>query len=116
MRRKRIEAAEKIAANLVPAEAAIDAALRHTADLSNAILDGRISTGVSARVGHPALEEVGHAFQLIMQARSRIVAAHDRLAETQVQMGLREVAFGGLGDKPSEGVPKGGLALVDRAA
>lgn len=94
MLKNRREAATKVADSLFAAEAAIDAALARAADLSTALVNARTEANLSAIVGQEAFEGAAAALGALVRARADIVETHKRLSETQIQIGLRAVAFG----------------------
>ncbi len=114
MLKQRRLAAEKIAAELFAAEAAIDAAIAATARLAAVMPVARQEAGMAPHFGHDAVMRSVATMTKLAEARAAIIATHDALAETQKQAGLREVNFLG-GDKPPAedfGWPKGHLRAV----
>lgn len=99
---KRVEAARTGAQKLMQTEAAIDQALRQTAELVALLPSLRMDTGLSAVVGQEAVETVGEALSHILTARRTIVKAHGDLQAVREQIGCRAVAMGVL-DKPADG-------------
>jgi hypothetical protein len=100
MLKKRREAAETIAHRLLATEAAIDEALACAAKLTGAMPNARLTAGVAAQVGQEAMEQAVRTVSALVTARQAIVDTHKRLAETQIQVGLREINFGGMMLKP----------------
>jgi hypothetical protein len=113
MLNKRRQAAIKVVQSLYAAEDAIDVALARAADLNSTLVTARAEAEVSALMGHEAIQVAASAFAALARARSDIVEAHKRLSETKIQMGMRAVAIGDAGPKPSEGFTTGAhLAAV----
>lgn len=99
-RQMRIEAAQQVADRLFAAEVAIDAALTAAAELNAVIPVARTRANISAVVGQCAVESAAGTLSALVNARRYIVDTHNRLKETQDQIGLRTVSFGGGTDKP----------------
>jgi hypothetical protein len=103
MLKERRMVAEQIASALFEAEAAIDAAISKTAQLTGVMPALRQQARLSALVGQDALEHATHAITALAEARRSIVETHKGLSVAQEQVGLGAVAFGDPGDKP--GIP-----------
>ena len=100
---KRTEAARAGAEKLKSAEAAIDAALRETAELMGLLPTLRLETRLSAVVGQEAFANLGETLGHIISARRTIIEAHGALATVRSQMGCGAMAMGDLdkvGDPP----------------
>lgn len=103
MLKVRRQAAEQVAASLIAAETAIDAALTLTAKLAGQMPSVRADAGLSALIGQGALERAIEAMTALGLARNHIVATHKELSLAQTQIGLgaiNVVADGGSGEKP----------------
>lgn len=100
MRKQRIEAAEKVAAQLFDVEHKIDAALSSAAALAGLMPSVRRDARLSALHGQDALERSIRTVAALGEARREIVEAHKELSTTQAQVGLRTYAVGGLTEKP----------------
>lgn len=96
---KRTEAARAGAAKLMRAEAAIDAALRETAELMGLLPALRLETQLSAVIGQDAVANLGETLAHIVSARRTIIAAHGALSTVRTQIGCGSLASGDL-DKP----------------
>jgi len=92
--------AEQIAGALFEAEAAIDAALSKTAQLTGAMPALRQQAGLSAIVGQDAVERATQAIMALAEARRAIVETHKELSVAQQQVGLGAVMIDSGGDKP----------------
>jgi hypothetical protein len=114
MLNKRRHAAQEVAARLIAAEEAIDAALTAVADLNGYIPVARCEANLSAVIGQGAVEAAAETLAALVRARRGIVDTHHQLAETRDQIGLRTMALGGLGDKAQ--LNPGGLTIVERTA
>jgi len=104
MLKQRRMAAEQIAGALFEAEAAIDAALAKTAQLSGVMPSLRKMAGASALVGQDAVERASQAIMALAEARRAIVETHKELSVAQTQVGLGAVALGDGQDKPAPGM------------
>jgi hypothetical protein len=94
MLKERRMVAEQIASALFEAEAAIDAALSKTAQLTGIMPTLRQQARLSALVGQDAVERASHAIAALAEARRAIVETHKELSVAQEQVGLGAVAFG----------------------
>jgi hypothetical protein len=116
MLEKRRAAAQAVADNLIAAELAIDRALHSTALLSGSIPAARIDIGVAAEIGQEALEQASSTFAALVQARRGIIHTHRHLAKDQIDIGLREIALGGLMPKPPIAGHSPHLSIVSEKA
>ena len=114
---KKADAARAGARKLMEAEAALDNALRETAELVGMLPALRLEAGLSAVVGQAAVEDLGETLSHILIARRTMVRAHAGLQTVRVQMGCGAVAVGVL-DKPADGdAPRtSGSNVVERPA
>jgi hypothetical protein len=101
MLKERRRAADRVAAELFQAEAAIDAALNRTATLTAVVPAARAEAGLSALFGQGAIERLSETIAALAQARRGIVECHKELAIIRDQIGLGPSALGDLGQKPS---------------
>ena len=103
MLKERRMVAEQVAGALFEAEAAIDAALSKTAQLTGIMPMLRKQAGASALIGQDAVERASQAIMALAEARRAIVETHKELSVVQTQIGLGAVRMGGdPGDKPPE--------------
>lgn len=117
MLKERRMVAEQIAGALFEAEAAIDAAISKTAQLTGVMPALRSQAGASALVGQDAVERASQAIMALAEARRAIVETHKELSVAQVQVGLGAVAIDGGGTKPAAVVASGrNLRTVSTAA
>jgi hypothetical protein len=100
MLKERRMVAEQIACALFEAEAAIDAALSKTANLTGVMPALRKQAGASALIGQDAVERASQAIAALAEARRAIVETHRELSVAQDQVGLGAIALDGGGDKP----------------
>lgn len=100
MLKQRRMVAEQIAGALFEAEAAIDAALSKTAQLTGVMPALRQQAGLSALVGQDAVERATQAISALAEARRAIVETHKELSVAQGQVGLGAVMIDSGGDKP----------------
>ena len=107
MLKERIEAAQRIAADLHEAENAIDDAIIKIARLAATLPVARIETRMSAVVGQDAVSKVTQAVAAAGNVRQMITDAHHALGETQKQVGLGTRMFGAGLPKP----PSGSMAV-----
>ncbi len=111
---KRSDAARAGAEKLKQAEAAIDAAVRETAELMGLLPTLRLDAQLSAVIGQEALETLGITLTHILSARRTIVKAHGDLAEVRSQIGCGALALGDLGKVEGGDTPRtSGLRAVD---
>ena len=87
--------AEQVAGALFEAEAAIDAALSKTAQLTGIMPSLRKQAGASALIGQDALERATQAMMALAEARRAIVETHKELSVVQGQIGLGAVKMAG---------------------
>lgn len=109
---KRIDAARAGAQKLMRAEAAIDAALRETAELVGLLPSLRLEANLSAVIGQDAVEDLGQTLAHILSARRTIVRAHAGLQTVREQIGCRGVSVGDM-DKPGDVPRTGGLRTLN---
>ncbi len=101
MLKERRLAAEQVASALFEAEAAIDAALSKTAQLTGVMPNLRKMAGASALIGQDAVEHASQAIMALAEARRAIVETHKELSIVQGQIGLGAVRMAGdEGEKP----------------
>ncbi|KRA64652.1 hypothetical protein ASD89_21430 [Caulobacter sp. Root656] len=108
---KRTEAARAGAEKLMRAEAAIDAALRETAELMGLLPTLRLETKLSAVLGQQAVANLGETLAHIVSARRTIIETHSALAVVRTQIGCGHLAIGDM-DKTQEPPRTGGLHAV----
>jgi hypothetical protein len=108
---KRTEAARAGAEKLKRAEAAIDAALRETAELMGLLPSLRMETKLSAVLGQDAVANLGETLAHIVSARRTIIETHSALAAVRAQIGCGALASGDL-DKTDEPPRTGGFHAV----
>ena len=106
MLKNRQQAAQKVANRLFAVENAIDAAVRCAAELNAAMPEARSDARLSAVVGQDALDQAAEAFALLVQARRAMVETHNKLEETRIRIGLREVNVGDSYPKEPEAVSR----------
>ena len=108
----RITAAKDVAAKLFALEAAIDDALVCAAAMTIAMPAARARAKVSATVGHEATLLTGEVMSALLDARTKIVAAHGSLADVRDEMGLNTVASGDLWKLARSQRKESGLKVV----
>lgn len=109
---KRLDAARAGAQKLMRAEAAIDAALRETAELMGLLPSLRMEAHLSAVIGQDAVDDLGETLSHILSARRTIIRAHGGLQTVREQIGCRSVSVGEL-DKPEDGPRTGGFHALE---
>lgn len=114
MSRTRIIAAQGVVDRLHALERAIDAAIASGGELAMFMPQARIQAHVAAEVGQEALAHAAGALATLVQARGQVVAAHRELSNVKDQLGLRELAVGGAGDKPGDRPVQAHLSIVER--
>lgn len=111
MPRTRQIIAQRVADRLFAAESAIDLALTRAAELNASMPAARTDARLPAMVGQEALDKAAGAFASLVEARRRMVEAHQSLDATRAQIGLREVAAGDLIPKPAPARAEGGAPV-----
>ena len=115
MLKQRRDAAENVAKRLFAAEQAIDDAIYKVSDLAGYMPIARTNAKLSAVVGQDAIVQAAETLSALVAARGHLVATHNRLAEVRDQIGLREMAMGSTGAKPSELAQKQDETIVNMA-
>ena len=105
MLKERRMVAEQIASALFEAEAAIDAALSKTAQLTGVMPALRGKAGLSAIIGQDAVERATQAVMALAEARRAIVETHKELSIAQEQVGLGAVMVGDPGGDKGPNTP-----------
>jgi hypothetical protein len=100
MLKERRQAAEKVAAHLFAVEDGVDNAIARAAQFTSAMIEARSEAKLSAVVGQAELALAARATALMVEARQLIIDAHKQLAQTRVDVGLREIAFGDSSECP----------------
>jgi hypothetical protein len=100
MLKQRRQAAEKVAAHLFAVEEGVDTAISRTAQFTTAMIEARAEANLSAVIGQAELALASRATALMVEARQLIVDAHKQLAQTRIDVGLREVGFGDSSECP----------------
>jgi phosphoglycerate-specific signal transduction histidine kinase len=100
MRQQRIAAATKVASELFAAETAVDQALASLARLQATLPQARSTANLSAVVGHNIVAQIAQSMSTIVEIRGEIVDVHSKLDSLKTDIGLREMAMGGLMLKP----------------
>lgn len=112
MLNQRRDAARKVAENLFALESALDTALAQAGSLSAVLPAARAEAGVSALFGQEAMGSAAEALMLLVQARAKVLEAHNHLQETRCQLGLREYAVGDALQKPPSAQERVDLRIV----
>jgi len=112
MLKQRRQAAEKVATHLFAVEEGVDAAITRAVQFTAAMIEARAEANLSAVIGQAELALASRATQLMVEARQLIVDAHKQLAQTRVEIGLREVSFGEQGECPPTVAEGGNLRAV----
>jgi hypothetical protein len=107
----RIDIARNVAGHLFATEEAIDTAIASAAGLVGYMPTARQQARVSAEVGQEAFEQIIATMSTLGEARRKIVAAHQLLAESSAQARIPVQNFGGFVNKPSHQV-RAGLQVV----
>lgn len=100
MLKQRRNAAEDLAQRLFATEKAVDEAVCKMADLVGYMPVARMNANLSAVVGQDAISQAAETLSILVGARGRLVATHNRLAETRDQIGLQAMAMGSTDMKP----------------
>lgn len=107
-------AANEIAAKLLAAEAAIDAAVAAVATLTATMPIASQQANAGIHVGHEALMHAMESCSLLVKARSNIIRTHKALRTAQTVVGLGAVSFldTNCPDSAEAGAPTRHLAVV----
>jgi hypothetical protein len=100
MLKQRREAAEKVATHLFAVEEGVDNAISRAAQFTTAMIEARAEANLSAVVGQAELALASRATALMVEARQLIIDAHKQLAQTRIDVGLREISFGDTAECP----------------
>lgn len=100
---RRLGAATLVADRLGDSEAAIDVALGKLARFLADLPDAREKAQVAAPFGHQVYAELAGAYQLLVESRGRIVAAHTLLEDAREDLRLPRLDTMPGGDKPPTG-------------
>jgi hypothetical protein len=100
MLKQRRAAAEKVATHLFAVEEGVDAAISRAAMFTAVMIEARTEANLSAVVGQAELALASRATALMIEARQLIIDAHKQLAQTRIDVGLREISFGDPYDCP----------------
>ena len=112
MLKQRRQAAEKVATHLFAVEQGVDAAITRAAQFTAAMIEARTEANLSAVVGQAELALASRATALMIEARQLIIDAHKQLAQTRIDVGLREVSFGDTAECPPVVAEGGKLRAV----
>jgi hypothetical protein len=104
MMKQRLQAAEKVAGQLVPTEAGIDNTIASLMALSTTLMTAHEEANLSRVVSKEAFDSLGQAVALMFQVRSKVLEAHGHLVDTRDKIGLRTVGFGTWQSCPPMGV------------
>lgn len=108
MLKERRQATDKVTADFLQAEAAVDIAAQLAASCVSTLLEQRAAAGLPVSTGGAALQMVAEASMDIIRARQRFVDAHRALVEVRRDIGLGQ--FYGYGDvsecPPNEGAAR----------
>jgi hypothetical protein len=108
----RIAAAKDVAAALLALENAIDEALICASAMTIALPVARKRAKVSAVVGQDVTQLTGEALAALFAARSKIIEAHNGLANVRDELGLKTYASGDLWKLVPERKADQGLKIV----
>lgn len=100
MLKQRRNAAENLTRRLFATEQAVDEAICKMAELAGYMPVARVNANLSAVVGQDAILQAAETLTALVSARGRLVATHNRLAETRDQIGLQAMAMGSDDMKP----------------
>jgi hypothetical protein len=97
----RLQAAKRVADELLPAETDLDNAILHASRLAIAVIEGRRSAKLPLNTGHDGLALMSRASAKLVDARADMIAAHVAFRDTQEEIGLRAVSFGDIHESPN---------------
>jgi phosphoglycerate-specific signal transduction histidine kinase len=99
MLNQRIAAATKVAKELYESEAAVDGALASLARLQASLPEARRIANLSPVMGQDVVAQISRSMANLVQVRGAVVDVHAKLDEIKTDIGLREMAMGGLMQK-----------------
>jgi hypothetical protein len=99
MQNQRIAAAAKVAKELFESEAAVDQALVSLARLQASLPEARRIANLSPVMGQDVVAQISRTMASLVQVRGTVVDVHGKLDEIKTDIGLREMAMGGLMQK-----------------
>lgn len=94
MLKERLAMANKVAAELHEAEAAIDAALKKMGTLMASLPEAQASAKLSPVASDIAFTHLGAAITAMMSGRTNMVALHHELSAMKDKIGLRNIVVG----------------------
>lgn len=100
MLNQRHEIARAIAAELLPAEQDVDAAILHNARLTILAIEGRKAARVPLSTGQQGLDLVTRANARLVEARGLLAEAHAAFRQTQSEVGLGAFSYGDVAECP----------------
>jgi uncharacterized protein YqgV (UPF0045/DUF77 family) len=103
MLKQRLQAAERVAEQLTPAETDIDNTISSLMALSVAMMTAITEAKLPRVLAQDAFDSLGEAIGLMFAARSKVVDTHHHLNAARTQIGLRAVSFGLWQDCPPMG-------------
>lgn len=108
---EKILVARRVATKLFSAENAVDAALVEATELVSEMLRARKDTHLAATAGDAALAKVIAAISSLSEARTAMVDAHGELNDLKLRMGIR-TKMDGIEDKVEQSPVTTGLREV----
>lgn len=112
LRSDKLLAAHKIARSLGPAEETIDNGIIAGAALLSSIVSGRMQAQAALSVGHDAVLDATAMLSSLVEARTRAVSCHERLADIRDAFRLRADDVGCTGDKHLAAAPSDAVAAA----
>lgn len=100
MLNERHKAARAIAAELIPAEHEVDAAIVRNARMAITVVEERRRLKLPLTAGDEALQCVTQAMGRLVEARSLLVQAHSAFRNAQEEVGLQAYSYGDISECP----------------
>jgi len=97
---QRHEAARAVAAQLLPAEQDVDAAIVRNAKLAIAVVEGRRACKLPLTTGQEGLSLVVDATARLVEARALLAQAHCAFRSAQSEVGLSAFSYGDVSECP----------------
>ena len=97
---ERLDVGRTIALPLRKLEATIDTAIEQAGLVMIAMASGRKRARVAAATGHEAFAALGETVAALFEGRGTIVACHQSLEQTRIDLGIRVDNYGDESSKP----------------
>jgi hypothetical protein len=97
---QRHEAAQAVAAELLPAEREVDSAIVRNSKLTIAVIESRRKCKLPLTAGQEGLTAIANANMRLVEARALLAQAHSAFRATQDEIGLQVFSYGDVSECP----------------